>query len=472
MLSMLGLRIDKYLDGDVVRPPEVFAKIYSINQVGKRKPTGGTRRELIPISHLSQHTKLIELEPGRYIVEAVLPSGELLADTVSLGTNEKKELVFRPEYSPHEWLSWQHLMGNVSAPPATKPSSKRRIARKASGGQTSKRRIARKALGGQKGTMKDSPPYLGAGPSHARTNAPRTTQIREVNVERPLQLLNTPHHCLLAKETPDQIWIELAELESSNPSRLIRQLNKGNNTVSIDPYAFDSRHGVFRLSWSQTSNQVHAVAKYINEQRCFLSVQRRTSVELLSLPMPWGNSEVPVEIAIQQPIEPTDFCSSISVMDPDFGMLLGYLSSGSIPTAREMAETAEGMLFEKLSNPYAAAAGAYALVGTALTASDREWHRWVQNLMNWFKHIPDGAIQWGQLKLRMRRSSDDIEEAKKAFKLAYRRGLPFYSMGIRWLVDGLEAISHNDDEAAQMLTHVRPVAWLTNFQQPFTILKL
>jgi len=195
--------------------------------------------------------------------------------------------------------------------------------------------------------------------------------------------------------------------------------------------------------------------------------------------MPWRVTvpgkrliEAPIEIAIQEPGEASDFCSSVSVLDSEFGMLLGYLSSGAIPEAREMAETAKTMLFEKMENPYAAAAGAYALVGTALQAADDEWHGWVSSLMDRFQHIPDGAIQWGQLKLRMRRNSDDIEAARKAFKLAFRRGLPFYSLGIRWLVDGLEAISHDDPEAAEMLTRVRPVAWLTHYQQPFTILKL
>jgi hypothetical protein len=92
--------------------------------------------------------------------------------------------------------------------------------------------------------------------------------------------------------------------------------------------------------------------------------------------------------------------------------------------------------------------------------------------MNWFETMPDGAIQWGQLKLRMRRNSRDIEEARNAFKLAFNRGLPFYSLGMRWLVDGLEAVSYNDPEAAEMLTYVRRVSWLVNYKQPFTILKL
>jgi hypothetical protein len=45
-------------------------------------------------------------------------------------------------------------------------------------------------------------------------------------------------------------------------------------------------------------------------------------------------------------------------------------------------------------------------------------------------------------------------------------------MGMRWLMDGLEWFSRDDAEAKTMLENVRQLAWRTNYQQPFTILKL
>jgi hypothetical protein len=172
----------------------------------------------------------------------------------------------------------------------------------------------------------------------------------------------------------------------------------------------------------------------------------------------------------QQPADPSGFCSSAIARDEEFGMLLGYLSSGSLPTVRRIAETAKDMLYYKHSNPFAAVAGAYALVGTAKQTNKKEWHQWVFNLMDRFPYIPDGAIQWGRLMMRMRRNSDDIAEARKAFKQAYRRGLPYYSLGMRWLLEGLEWCSDNDSEAKDMAYHVRLIAWTTNYQQPFTTL--
>lgn len=457
MTTELRLRIDKYLEGDFERPPEIFAKIYPAGKSeGKPRITGAPREELIPISHLEKDTKSIPLKPGRYIVEAVLPSGEMFSGDISLKGNEKKDLIFRAQYSPHEWLSWQHLMGNVSTTPAIKPRAKRRVSPRSP--------TKRKGMFASKGAE-------GGGslvrPSEIQPRVP------EIKPELPLQFLNTPDAFLAEQTKQYKVWSWLAQLSASTPAALIRKLNANEGPISVNPYAYDNndKNSVFRISLHKPSSAVTPLG-FPDLQRHFMALRRRKSIELLSLPMPWGVKDKPIEIAVHEPADESSFCSSMSVLDNDFGMLLGYLSSGSVPTARRFAETAEMMLFEKLENPYAAAAGAYALVGTALQASPQNWHQWVKNLMNWFETIPDGAIQWGQLNLRMRRNANDMKEARQAFKLAFKRGLPFYSLGMRWLVDGLEAISRDDSEAAEMLTHVRPVSWITNYQQPFTVLKL
>lgn len=208
----------------------------------------------------------------------------------------------------------------------------------------------------------------------------------------------------------------------------------------------------------------------------FVAIPRRNSIELACLSLPWmllePSNEVNVEIAVQQSNDPAAFCASVTAHDEDCGVLLGYLASGSLPTARDIAEQAKEMLYYKMANPFAAAAGGYALVATASSTKKQAWHDWIQNLMNWFPHIPDGAILWARLNLLLRRSKADVEEAKRALKLAYERGLPCYSMGMRWLMEDLERMAANDPEAEQMLRAVRPIAWRTNYRQPFTILHL
>ena len=90
--------------------------------------------------------------------------------------------------------------------------------------------------------------------------------------------------------------------------------------------------------------------------------------------------------------------------------------------------------------------------------------------------LPDGAIQYGWLMLR----AGEIGEAETAFKTAFKRGLPYYSIGVRWLLDGLSVlISHGKSEADAPQTGlmdaadtVRAVARHTNMAEPFTSVRL
>jgi hypothetical protein len=259
---------------------------------------------------------------------------------------------------------------------------------------------------------------------------------------------------------------------------LIQQLNSDQSPADLQVHVTDGVKAVYRLSLYPTGqSDVFPLSGTVQmAPRYFAVVPRRSRVELLSLPIPWhvlsSGQEAAIEVATQQIHTVDEFCASLIARDEDLGMLLGFLSSGSMPTVRQIVERARDMLFYKTMNPYAAAAGGYAMVGTARETT-AEWHGWIQNLMNNFPHIPDGAVQWAQLRLRIRSSAADIDEARRALKLAYTRGLPFYSMGIKWLMEGLQWISGDGDaEAVEMLENVRRISWLTNFNQPFTIVRI
>lgn len=469
-MSALRLRIDKLLEGDLPRPPQVYARIYSLG--GTRRPP---RQELVPISHAEGDSRTVELEPGRYYVEVVLPSGEILADDVEVSDGETSDLIFRPEFSPREWLSWQHLVGNVqSRRPAELPEERGPLSGMHLPGtvdersgdseldrsdepDTAIRRRARSASPGGRRRRRVRPPTGSA-----------AERPLEVDMARPIRCLSLPHS-VLGRDGGERVWSWLAHLAGANLTTLLHTLHRDEDSFEVTADVYDSERAVFRL------NGRRAAGGPGRRQRCFAGVQRRRSVELISLPVPWAvigaGREADIEVVIQQPAGEGEFCSAASALD-EFGMVLGYLSSGSLPTVRQMAETAGEMLYSKFENPFAAAAGCYALVGTAREAKEQEWHAWVRNLMDRFPHIPDGAVQWGQLRLRMRRDASDIEDAKATFKLAYRRGLPFYSTGVRWLLDGLEWASRDDEEAAEMLRNVQRLALRTHYQQPFTILRL
>lgn len=137
------------------------------------------------------------------------------------------------------------------------------------------------------------------------------------------------------------------------------------------------------------------------------------------------------------------------------------------------------MLFEKVFNPLAAAAGAYVLLSTEQSDGPDYWHRWVYNLMKWFPWLPDGAIQRAWIMLRSHTHKHGLEEARANLLEGYRRGLPFYSKGVSLLLDGLTLFANDaraedkkDQEVEEALKTARWLALRTDMRQPFTTVLL
>lgn len=485
-MTGLRIRIDKYLESDGTRPPLVPAKIYSIDpSAGSSASTRSSHHESIPISHRPEDAIFIKLGAGDYYVETVLPDGEVLSDSFSLTAEQTSELVLRAERSPHEWLSWQSLVGNVSssAPPAQAKSTRatktsRSGKKKVTQSREGMRDASRNAAGSASETAVE-PTRHAKGALSFEAVASESFERPEVSIGMPIRVVAVKEPASIAIEASSaSAWEWLGGLAGDSAANLVATLSQGRPTLDVATFKSDGNQAVYRITLRPSSSAAFHVSSGddANTSRHFALVPHLRWVELIALPMPWNvirsGREASIEIVTRQVYEENDFCASATARDEDLGPLLGYLSSGLLPTVRDLAETARDMLFRKWENPYAACAGGYALVGTARAAEDREWHDWIRTLMNRFPDIPDGAIQWAQLRLKTRRTQADIEEARTALKLAYRRGLPFYSMGIRLLTEGLEWLSRDDPEAAEMMKNVRRVAWRTNFQQPFTILRI
>ena len=94
-------------------------------------------------------------------------------------------------------------------------------------------------------------------------------------------------------------------------------------------------------------------------------------------------------------------CSPV-VDDPDFNSYMGFLSRGMTEAAEVMLRQATGYLFEKTQNPIAAAAGALGL----LMHSSRDpsehlpWRRWIENLYRRAPNLPDGAVAMARMYWR------------------------------------------------------------------------
>ncbi|OZY86063.1 hypothetical protein CBP51_03255 [Cellvibrio mixtus] len=131
--------------------------------------------------------------------------------------------------------------------------------------------------------------------------------------------------------------------------------------------------------------------------------------------------------------------------NPDNDLIMSYLASGAIEEANRLGEAlkdADLLLYRKINDPVAAAAGAYFLL-----KSDNLKRRqsWVKNLVNWFPYLADGPILSAALGVQ----SDDVPESqiRDMITLALNRGLPVFSLGMTLLMETMAAIHRGDKES-------------------------
>jgi hypothetical protein len=147
--------------------------------------------------------------------------------------------------------------------------------------------------------------------------------------------------------------------------------------------------------------------------------------------------------------------------DPQADALLSYLGQGAFELARRsgnrLVEQLEMMLNSKESNPSGAVvAGYYMLKATGVFL---QYQTWLQNLANWFTRIPDGAVIYGWCHLYL--PSPSHAGAREYYLQAVRRGIPMYSVGLRMLQDGLKfcySRDRTDTEVERALNAVMRVA--------------
>jgi hypothetical protein len=141
--------------------------------------------------------------------------------------------------------------------------------------------------------------------------------------------------------------------------------------------------------------------------------------------------------------------------------VLSYLTSGSIGAAREVAETAEGLLYGKVGDAFGAAIGGYYLLRIHDLA---RLHNWPANLADWMQWLPDGAVIRAWQLIREQQASATVDESVLAQGRGYlldaaRRGVPLLTEGLRLLLEGLSLFDRgargSDHEIAAALRRMR-----------------
>jgi len=163
---------------------------------------------------------------------------------------------------------------------------------------------------------------------------------------------------------------------------------------------------------------------------------------LVSLP-PGG----PVRIALTRSASDEGDAVEVTVgrTNPANELVMSYLSRGAMTEAGRLSqawEAADLMLQHKRADPVSAAAGAYLLLKNRRLEGRREW---IENLVNWFPHLADGAIVSAALALQEGHGAE--EEIRRRLRAALRRGLPVFGLGINVLVETMAAIHQGKEES-------------------------
>ena len=130
--------------------------------------------------------------------------------------------------------------------------------------------------------------------------------------------------------------------------------------------------------------------------------------------------------------------------------LAGYLHRGDLHSASSMtgwAEQAEGLLRQKMADPFAAVVGAFLLLRMRQVEL---LHDWTANLLDSFPQITD-AIVIRAWHLIFRRG--DEKEIRGLFERAVDGPLPTFTEGLRLLSDGARLLGADAEKAVDKLNH-------------------
>jgi hypothetical protein len=483
-MSGLTLRLQTDLDQDIATSAGAVATLRRVADEGGEAVRGGPRLDVTIPASFDGHGRRFDVEPGRWLVEATLPSGEILTEEVAVPSGEDVQVTLHAaENSPHEWLGWQHLIGNIEGKETLEQLQKRahalafevavealprelnrslveKIADKV--GDLSGRAVAHVArefgpfLKKYKVFRKDTPHKDGL----RKDKAVFEPEPRAQDIAAPL-----PEGVVNPGEPAVGLCEGFPPLRDGRAWEAVLDLSHA--PLTSCPFFRGSREEALYLYRVGEKAQPSA--------RDFAHVAWGEERFAVSLPIPWPDaylqSPVPVEMMVR--LRPQDGAVNIgvAVLDREFGPLVGLMTASTQPQAKVIVEQAHGMLFGKFENPLAAAAGGYVLLAVGGSEQHPEWHGWIENLAKAFPTLPDGAILKASLRLLYPTDQGSYDEARASLFEAFDRGIPYFSAGVARLLDGL-TLFPDDAEAKERMMLVQRVAQRLDLSQAFTVIRL
>jgi predicted flap endonuclease-1-like 5' DNA nuclease len=496
----------------------------------------------------------IEVPPGDYVVQARLPSGQIINSHIRLDEGEEESVVLTPDRSTNEWLSLQSYVGEAptyeqSEQARIRPAPRRpggtvrslapRAAIKAQTqpddltrlrgvGKTLAKRLNERGFASfdkmakiskqQRDWLEDSVPgvrgrferYDWAGQAKALSQA----QTEDAGDTEPDEL-DDDFAAAPALPEPQLAYFFVEEGGAPPPVRFYHALkvalesnrsgaapldvnasqlcSAGSNSPISPPWA-----DLKSLGHSESNGPVSVLAlrsgvpyapdhveTYAPLRRVYFVADDGEVQWLSILPIPWADMRSGTPVGIDITFDRSQLGASgmgILPRDARLAPLLGFLRTGDVRAGRAIVKNARDLLFEKVVNPYSAAAGGYVLVssmrwGGQRRAYEPDWFRWIENLRAWNPWLPDARIQLAWLQMLAGR--ERLDEARAGLLGACQAGLPVYSGSFQLLIEGLRLFrdeaaseSRRDDEVDRALAELDLASLRIDPRQIFTTVRL
>lgn len=284
------------------------------------------------------------------------------------------------------------------------------------------------------------------------------------------------------------VWVRIktvvnSDYDERSPDDLIQALGRWDGDPAGVVGNIEGKRSTINID---TGGELQKLAA--NSSRLYAIINDGHVSWLAPLPLPWRIPDGPQECILSIVADRSEpWMTSVGMLpqDPVAGGLIEFLQSGDVTATLAILDAAAERLYEKLLNPFAAAAGALVLVQSKRWApevlekrtglgSRAKWEEWVDNLCQWKSWLPDGFVLRAWLNLLD--DNGDDQRAREHFLTAVKLGLPAYSGCFRLLVDGLRTLQSRDRmgdaEVDAALRKLDTTALRIDPRQAFTMIRL
>lgn len=360
---------------------------------------------------------------GRYMLQLTLPDGQALTENFDIREGEDTKVVVNlPHTGPHEWSSLQALTGQF--------------------------------LSTDEDVVNEAGMFslLGASENYSslRSHPEDGFQLRFISLAKtqavdPFFASNALPH--LAELIHKDVTVDEAE----------EKLGRGVEVIT--PSQEDNDYALFEFVYEGAAGDGAKQGNYdfgpgTELARAYLLVKSVRGASLICLPTPWtaNGTEYENQLLLDKRSLDGEPDYTLTIGDPMINNALGYIQNGALHEAAKLIDfdTARELLFHKISSPLSATIGGYLLVlgldRQAYEARALDWKDWIDNLYHWFEWLPDGAILRSAMYFVL--GDKDRETAYEALMTAYDRGLPYFTFGLKLMLEGMRRFANEGDVTA------------------------